>query len=521
MKVASASQMQNLDRRAIQEFGIPGVVLMENAGRATVEALDKYFPEINFKKVIIFAGSGNNGGDGFVIGRHLLNRGVDVSAFLLTKKEKVTGDALRNMELYQKLSPIQELHRQDDLAKFQLQIKQGDLIIDAIFGTGLNSDVVGLYRDLIDYINVLPAPVVAVDVPSGIDASTGKIMGTAICADLTVTFGLPKIGLLIHPGLDRVGILEVADISIPAYLVHEENIQVELLEGQDLFPLLRQRDINSHKGHFGHLLVIAGSVGKTGAAAMTSEAALKVGAGLVTAGIPASLNQIMEVKLTEVMTEPLAETSSKTLSAHCLPQIQKLMEGKKAIALGPGISTNAETIEVVRHIIKNSTIPLVIDADGINALAENPSLLNDAQSPIVLTPHPGEMARLIRSSIAEVQNDRIGVARKFARDYHVILVLKGSRTLIAEPNGDVFINPTGNPGMASGGTGDVLTGMIAGLLTQGYTVSEASRLGVFLHGYIADAVSEESGEIGLTASDIIARIPLTLKKVMSRDGAFG
>jgi len=520
MKVVSALQMKNLDRRAIEEFGIPGIVLMENAGRATIEAIDKYFPVMSMRKIIIIAGSGNNGGDGFVIGRHLINRGVDVETFLLGHKTKVKGDAKVNLDLYQKLGPVQELHHQEDFMKFQNHIDQAGLIIDALLGTGANSEVIGVLRDSIEYINSLPTPVVSIDIPSGVDASTGKILGAALYADLTVTFGLPKIGLLIHPGIDRVGILEVADISIPSYLVQEENIQVELLEGQELFALLRQRDRNTHKGNYGHALIIAGSVGKTGAAALSSEAALKMGAGLITLGIPVSLNPIMEVKLTEVMTEPLAETDSQTIGKESLPRIKKLIEDKKVLALGPGISTHPETIAVVHHIIRNSRIPLVIDADGINALGEKSSVLLKAQCPIVLTPHPGEMARLTGISIKEVQDDRIGVAKKFAHEYGVVLVLKGARTIIAEPMGNIYINSTGNPGMATGGTGDVLTGMIAGLVAQGYTISEASRIGVFLHGYIADRITAQTGEVGLAATDIISRIPLTLKEAMSENGAF-
>ena len=521
MKVVSALQMKNLDRRAIEEFGIQGIVLMENAGRATIEAIDKYFSPLSMRKIIIIAGSGNNGGDGFVIGRHLFNRGVDVEAFLLGPKAKVNGEAQVNLELYQKLRPVQELHCREDIIKFQNLLDHADLIIDAILGTGLNTEVRGLYRDIIERINSLPTPVVSIDIPSGIDAGTGKVLGTAVYADLTVTFGLPKIGLVIYPGIERAGILEVADISIPSYLVREENITVELLDAHDLVPLLRQRDRNSHKGTYGHALIIAGSVGKTGAAALASNAALRIGAGLVTLGIPASLNPVMEVKLTEVMTEPLAETDFQTLSTNALPRIQELCEGKKVLALGPGISTHPETRSVVLHIIRNSRIPLVVDADGINALGEKPSVLHEAHCPIVLTPHPGEMARLLGISIQEVQDDRIGVSKKFAQEYGVVLVLKGARTIIAEPNGTIYINSTGNPGMASGGTGDVLTGMIAGLTAQGYTMGEASRLGAFLHGYIADGITEQRGEAGLTATDILDRIPVTFKEVMSDNGAIG
>jgi len=520
MKVVSASQMRNLDQRAINEFGIPSIILMENAGRAAVDVIEKYFPKTKLKRVGIFAGAGNNGGDGLVIGRHLINRGVEVIAFLLNPKEKIKGDARINLELYEKLGPIDEVQSKEELFKFHSKIARCDLIVDAIFGTGLTSEIKGFYREVIEYINSLPIPVLSVDIPSGVDATTGKILGVAVQADFTVTFGLPKIGLVIYPGLNYVGILEVADISIPRYLVEEENISVELLEVEDIVSLLRPRDPNSHKGSYGHLLVIAGSVGKTGAAFMTSEAALKIGAGLVTLGIPTSLNPILEIKLTEVMTEPLPETPAQTLSLNSIPRIEELMEGKKALALGPGISTHPETISVVHHLIQTSSIPLIIDADGINAVAKNPAILKKAKSPLLLTPHPGEMARLIQTSVKEVQEDRIGVAKRFAQENGVVLVLKGARTVIAEPKGNIYINPTGNPNLASGGTGDVLTGMIAGLVSQGYSLSEASRLGVFLHGYIADELKEELGEIGMVATDIITRIPLTLKKLLFEYGGF-
>ena len=518
MKVATDSQIQNLDRKAIQDFGIPGIVLMENAGAGTVRALYDHFPDIRSRKVAIIAGPGNNGGDGFVIGRHLINRGVDVTALLVTAKEKVRGDARINLELYQKLRPIHEVHRQEDLLPLREQLGREGLVIDAILGTGLKSAVSGFFRETIDFINSLSVPVVAVDIPSGIEASSGKILGAAIRAKLTATFGIPKIGLLMHPGRSHTGKIEVVDISIPDYLVQEENIRVQLIELSDLACILKQRSADTHKGQCGHLLILAGSPGKTGAAAMVSEAALRSGAGLITLGIPSSLNAIMETKLTEVMTEPLPETTAQTMSIESWTKIQELMEGKKAVALGPGISTEPETMQVVNRIICNSPIPLIIDADGINALAENCALLKEASAPVLLTPHPGEMARLMKSSVQHIQEDRIGIAGRFATEHGVYLVLKGAQTIIADPGGEVYINPTGNPGLASGGTGDVLTGMIAGFVAQGYSLSEASRVGVYLHGYIADLLAEETGEIGLTATDLLARIPVTLKAVMFANG---
>lgn len=512
MKVATASQMQNLDRRAIQEFGIPGIVLMENAGRATAEAIVRHFPDCGTRKVIVFAGPGNNGGDGFVIGRHLLNRGVEVTALLLSSRDKVSGDARINLELYEKLRPLQEVHDFEALERYHDEVGRAGVLVDAMFGTGLKSEVTGFYREVIELLNRLPTPVVAVDIPSGLDATTGKVLGVAVKAELTVTFGLPKLGLVLAPGSDLAGTLEVADISIPRFLVEEEQITVDLLEASELFSLLKPRRSDAHKGHYGHVLVIAGSVGKTGAAAMTSESALRIGAGLVTAAIPASLNPIMEVKLTEVMTEPLPETVAQSLSTSAWPRIRHLMEGKKVIAVGPGISTHPETVALVRQIVAGSTVPLVIDADGVNAVAEAPQVLKEAQAPVVLTPHPGEMARLAHCSIAEVQANRLETAQEFARRYGVGVVLKGARTIIADPAGQAFINPTGNPGLASGGTGDVLTGMIAGLASQGLSLTDASRLGVFLHGMIADRVAASIGEMGLTAMDLVAGIAPALKE---------
>jgi NAD(P)H-hydrate epimerase len=360
-----------------------------------------------------------------------------------------------------------------------------------------------------------------VDIPSGIDASSGKVLGTAIRAILTVTFGLPKIGLMIHPGCAHTGKLEIVDISIPNYLVEEENIRVHLVERVDVARILKPRSPDAHKGHHGHLLVLAGSPGKTGAAAMASQAALRAGAGLITLGIPSSLNAVMEAKLTEVMTEPLPESTAGSMSMESWPKIQGLLEGKKAVALGPGISTNPETKDLIHRIIISSSAPLVIDADGITALAEDCALLKKATAPMILTPHPGEMARLLEASVQEVQDDRIGVAQGFAVKHGIYLVLKGAQTVIAEPDGDLYINSTGNSGLASGGTGDVLTGMIAGFVSQGYSLGEASRLGVYLHGYIADSIAAEQGEIGLTATDLLARIPVTLKTVMGSNAIGG
>jgi NAD(P)H-hydrate epimerase len=309
-----------------------------------------------------------------------------------------------------------------------------------------------------------------------------------------------------------VGLLKVIDIGIPKRLVEEEKIQTHLLENEEIRRWLSiPRRPDTHKGDYGHLLVIAGSVGKTGAAAMACEAALRMGAGLVTLAIPKSLNSIMEVKLTEVMTEPLPETPKQTLSLRAFNAILRLCENKRAVILGPGIGTYKETQSLVLKLIKTLDLPIILDADGLTSLAAQPKTLLATKRPLILTPHPGEMARLIRCTAKEVQEDRIGVSRNFSQSHHVYLILKGHRTLIATPKGEVFINPTGNPGLASGGTGDVLTGMIGGLICQGFDILPSLQISVYLHGLAGDGVAQELGEKSLVATDIIKKIPTLLQ----------
>ncbi len=513
MKVATAEQMQELDRKSIEVYRIPGIVLMENAGRAATEVILKTFPDLQKKKVAIVAGKGNNGGDGFVIARHLLNQGISAKVFLLTDPKSLRGDAETNYNIFHHMKgEVISVPSSKDYQKIKKGMEIFDLLIDGIFGTGLDAEVRGYYREVIDHLNTLQKPIVAIDIPSGLDANTGKPLGAAVRASLTVTFGLPKVGHLIYPGCDYVGTLKVVDIGIPRRLVEEEKIQNHLLEHDEIRRWLSiPRRPDSHKGDYGHLLVIAGSVGKTGAAAMACEAALRMGAGLVTLAIPRSLNWIMEVKLTEAMTEPLPETPKQTLSLRAFNGIVRLCENKKTVVLGPGIGTYKETQSLVLKLIKTLDLPVVLDADGLAPLAGQSKTLLSARGPLILTPHPGEMARLIRSTAKEVQEDRIGVSRTFAQSHRVYLVLKGHRTVIATPKGEVFINPTGNPGLASGGTGDVLTGMIGGLISQGFDILPAVQISVFLHGLAGDGVAQELGEKSLVATDVIKKIPSLLQ----------
>jgi hydroxyethylthiazole kinase-like uncharacterized protein yjeF len=518
VKLVTTSQMQDLDRRTIQECGIAGIVLMEHAGRGTAELLVRSFPEVRTGWVAILAGQGNNGGDGFVIARHLMNWGIKTKVFLLTSRDNVRGDALANLRIWLNMGgELAEILSKGNFTRVKKELTTASLIVDAIFGTGLNSEVKGLFKDIISFINSIPQPVMAVDIPSGLDATAGKVLGAAIRANVTTTFGLAKIGQMVEPGIRYVGRLEVVDIGIPRIFIEESDIKTHLIGPEELnLCFLDPRPAQAHKGDYGHLFVLAGSPGKTGAAAMVCHGALRTGAGLVTLGLPASLNPILEVKLTEAMTEPLSDASTGYLSYDALGRIHQLLEGKTALTLGPGISTQPQVQEILVELIPSVSVPLVIDADGITAVASRPDILKECKSSVVLTPHPGEMARLVGTTTQKVQDDRIGVAKAFATTYGCIVVLKGNKTIISTPAGEVYINPTGNPGMASGGTGDILTGMIGGLLAQGFSPLEAATWGVYLHGLAGDIAVRNIGEAPLIAGDIIDYLPDAFKEVKAR-----
>jgi len=364
-----------------------------------------------------------------------------------------------------------------------------------------------MYEEIIEAINRSHKPVMAVDIPSGLNADTGQVMGVAVRADLTVTFGFPKAGQLVYPGAELVGRLVRIDIGIPKEVADRIPITHRLIEPEDFFDLLVGEPQDIHKGNRGHLLILAGSTGKTGAASLTALGALRAGAGLVTLGTPGSLNGILEEKLTEAMTVPLPDTSEGSLSLQAEEKIIGLMEGKTALAIGPGLSTNSETTALVRRIVSCCSLPMVIDADGLNALAGDISVLDRCKGRAILTPHPGEMGRLSGLKSIEVQGDRLGTAARFARQYGCILVLKGARTVIAQPEGPTYINPTGNPALSSGGSGDVLTGLIGGFLARGWPAPKAALAGVFLHGLSADFLGETMGQAGLLAGELPGVVP--------------
>src|SRR4030066_511731 len=389
MKVATAEQMQELDRKAIEAYRIPGVVLMENAGRGAAEVISNTFPDIQRKKIAIIAGKGNNGGEGFVIARYLLNQGISVRVYLLTDPKGLRGDAETNSNIFHRMKgDVISVPSSKDFQKIKRDLEEFAILVDGIFGTGLDAEVRGYYREVIDHLNTLQRPIVAIDIPPGLDADTGKPLGTAIRASLTVTFGLPKIGHLISPGLNYVGEVKVIDIGIPKRLLEEEKIPTYLLEEKEIQTWLSiPRHLDTHKGDYGHLLVIAGSVGKTGAAAMASQAALKMGAGLVTLAIPKSLNPIMEMKLTEGMTEPLPETPKQTLSLRAFSSIVALCENKNAVIMGPGVGTFKETQSLMVKLLRALDIPVILDADGLTALTSQSKVLPISSRSFILTPH--------------------------------------------------------------------------------------------------------------------------------------
>ncbi|MSQ47474.1 MAG: NAD(P)H-hydrate dehydratase [Deltaproteobacteria bacterium] len=511
MYVVTAKEMRELEQLTIDHTGIPSSVLMERAGGGATEVLVKAFPQVDSALVLVFAGKGNNGGDGFVIARALKKQGIACEVFLAAKKEEVTGDALHNLTTFVRLrGRVTEITDSTQYDRLQRQLGSCGLIVDALLGTGLNAPVRGLMADLIEMINASGVPVLAVDIPSGLDADRGVVLGSAIKAALTVTFGYPKLGLVGALGLAQVGRLEVVDIGIAPEALATINPRTTLLTKADMGTRLRGRHANVHKGDFGHLLVIAGARGKSGAALMSGGAALRMGTGLVTLGGPASLNTVFSTALMEAMTVPLPEQPDGSLSFD-EQAIAEAVQGKSAIAFGPGVGVSTDTIGVLRWLVMRSEQPLVIDADGLNCLATDPELLREATVPVVLTPHPGEMARLGKSSNAEVQEHRLEVARAFATQHDCYVVLKGARTVIAAPDGKAWINPTGNPGMASGGMGDVLTGVIGGLLAQGYSPTDACCLGVFLHGHVGDRAAQEKGEIGILARDLIEQLPMGIR----------
>lgn len=498
MKVVTSREMAEIDTLTIQQYGIPSMVLMERAALAVA----KHVLEISPENVIILAGPGNNGGDGIASGRILRNKIKNVKIFQLFPSDRLSHDCKTQLDIAKKFGiPIVETYPEDE------EIAKADLVIDAIFGTGLTRPIQGELAKFIERVNYLKKTVIAVDIPSGVSSDTGEVLGVAIKADRTITFGLPKRGHILYPGKDYTGALFVEDIGFPDELTKSENLKVSLIERDFARCLIPPRPKYSHKTKYGHVLVIAGSTGKTGAAMLTARAALRTGSGLVTMAVPAALKVVFQSKVLEEMILPLP-CNTNTLSKQALPGIMEFInERANSVAFGPGVGVNEDIEFILKELILNCPCPIVIDADGITVLSKIQDVLKNARSQIVLTPHPGEMARLINTSVKDIEKQRIDITQKVATDLNVTVVLKGVPTVVAEPQGRTYLNTTGNPGMATGGSGDVLTGIIASLIGQGLSPFYASVLGVYIHGLSGDIAATQKGYHGLIAGDIIESLP--------------
>ena len=490
MLVVTPYEMKRIDKTAIDEFGIPGIVLMENAALGVVREVVKILGDIPGKTAIILAGKGNNGGDAFAVARHLFNMGAKVSVHVLAKLADIKGDAKTNLEILLKMGmEVNEVLENRPIEGIKEVLKFSDIVVDGLLGTGLKGEVKGVMAGVIEAVNESGVPVVAVDIPSGVNGETGAVSATCIKAKSTVTFAFPKIGQLVHPGCEYVGKLEVVDIGIPPTAVKEDEIKKYLIDLCLVSKLIPRRESNSNKGTYGKLIVVAGSRGMTGAACLTASAALRAGTGLVYMAAPLSLLPIYAGFLVEALTIPLEDGNKGYITKESIHKILMHLEKVDVAAVGPGLSTGDDAKEVVYSIIKGSKVPIVLDADGINLLAEDLSVLKELKTQMVITPHPGEMARLLGTTVKEVQEDRVNIARSFSKKYGVITVLKGSRTVIASPEGAIYINTTGNSGMATGGSGDVLTGIIASFIGQGLKPLDAAIAGVYLHGVSGDNIA--------------------------------
>ncbi|MDF0676008.1 MAG: NAD(P)H-hydrate dehydratase [Nitrospira sp.] len=511
-KIITAAQMQELDRRTISEAHIPAATLMERAGSGVVSCLEQRLGPLRGKTVTVVCGKGNNGGDGFVAARLLRRRHANVRVLAMAPISELSRDAATMYRQFVRGAGKSSVRLYTSKAQTQALFQDSDILVDALLGTGLSSAVTGRYAETIDSINETDRPVVAVDLPSGLHADTGTILGRAVRTSLTVTFGLPKLGLYQSDGIDLAGEVAIVDIGIPPAYIDAVESRTTLITEHDVRTYLPRRQPSNHKGSFGHAGIIAGSVGKTGAAAMAARAALRVGAGLVTVAIPTSVNDILEAKLLEAMTVPMPETKARTFARTALDRLVAFMTARTAIAIGPGLSTHPETVELVQGLTKQLDRPAVLDADALNALTGRTALLASCKTPPIITPHPGEMARLEADATPQtVNSDRIGTASRFARERGLFVVLKGARTVVARPDGAVAICPTGNPGMATAGTGDVLTGMVVGLLAQGLATWEAACAATYLHGAAGDLAAAKMGQAGLIAGDVIEEIPYALK----------
>jgi ADP-dependent NAD(P)H-hydrate dehydratase / NAD(P)H-hydrate epimerase len=515
MQVATASEMRNIDQRTIEVYRVPSIVLMENAGIQLLRFMRTRLSGLAQYHVTIVTGRGNNGGDGFVLARHLWHSGIKTRILFLAPRRRLRGDARKAYEMAQAYGvPMVACTTPQAWRRAASTLRDTDIVVDAMLGTGLDKPPIGLYAEAIETLNALQKPIVAVDIPSGLSADAGHLHGAYVQATYTVTFALPKRGLLLYPSAAAVGELHVVDIGIPTQAIEAEGIQVTLLEKNDIRCMLPHRRRDAHKGSHGHLLVVAGSLGKFGAGILASQAALRAGAGLVTWALPTGLAPAMASRLTEVMTLPVTESATGGIGEAAIPALCQFLHRVRALVLGPGLGTDPAAVACVHALLRRTPVPVVIDADGLNCLVEHLDVMQECALPVILTPHPGEMARLLGTDTATVQAQRLEIACDFAQRYNVYVALKGAYTVLYAPDGRRWINPTGNPAMATAGTGDVLAGVIGALLCQGLEPLQAAQFGIYLHGLAGDHVRDRLGYHGLIASDVLEELPYAIQDTM-------
>lgn len=503
MKISTVTQMRDLDRVAMEDYGIVGLLLMENAGLAVYETISREFG-IEGNRFAIFCGPGNNGGDGLVVARKILSSGGDPVVFLMNDPSDYRGTAKQNLEILERIGL--EIIMVEDLEDIWKKMVHSDAIVDGILGTGINGEVEGVYRKIIEMINATGLPVFSIDIPSGVRGDTGEVMGAAVLADATTTFGLPKIGNMMYPGFDLCGKLFVSHISFPPYHHGSEEFKLEILEPSEL----PERSRDGHKGTFGQALFVSGAAGYMGAPHFAAMSFLRAGGGYSRLATPRSISPFLANRGSEVVMHPMDETSSGSLSLKNLERIVEIAEGMDFLVIGPGLSLDEETMELVKRVVGGVDCPVLVDGDGITAVCEDLSCIRDRKGETILTPHPGEMAKLANTTVSEVMSNRLDILMGTSSDLGAVVVLKGAHSLVAGPEGMVRMCMSGNPGMGSAGSGDVLTGTIAAMYGLGLDIREAVETGVFLHGFAGDLASNEKGEDGITAGDILDYLPLAL-----------
>ena len=508
--------MLEAERRTIEEIGIPAIVLMENAGRQVVAALEARFDDLAQRRVAVLCGCGNNGGDGFVVARTLQQRDILASVFLVGEVVNVKDEARRNLEVLGQLGmTVVEIRDEQAWELYYSEISDYDLIVDALLGTGVRVPLVGLLQTLVADINASNIPVVSVDLPTGVSADSHNIVGEVMEASLTVTMAVPKIPLILPPAESQAGDLVVADVGIPQEVIDDVGPpNLDLLTRETILELINPRHDDAHKGDFGHVLVIAGSTGKSGAASLAGIASIRSGAGLVTVASPKSCQGIIAAAAPDYMTESLAETPEGLVDFSALEAVLRMESD--VIAVGPGLGIGPSVSAFVHGLLERVGTPIILDADALNAFVGDVDRLHGRDGlDVIITPHPGEMARLLGTTVDDIQANRVEVARQFALTHHLHVVLKGYRTVIASPNGAVFLNLTGNPGMAVGGTGDVLTGVLAAWSAQLLDADAACKVAVYVHGMAGDIAQVDKGEISMSASDLTEHLSTALLDLSS------